>query len=534
MRLGMPRKIACLAAPFRTRAARRARCPARAGARPSRRSRVTVERARRRRAPALAAHRQRAVRARRAAARHAGEGRRRARRRDAGAGAAAGDLAGRQRALAAARYAGRLSQPRAGSSTCASSRAARRRRRRRCASTESDDGVAVDTGVIRFTVPKKRFAILDALRRAGRRSAASTGALSAVLVAGERRGEAQPPTRIARHRERARCAPASSCRDLRQRLRLPGSPRGLRRPAVRARLAHVHQSLSDPVRQPAAHRPGAAAQRPASGALPLRRRPTPRRAAGSLRDGLELFQVDNETHQVDGAAGRRPAGRLDRARRAGRDDRPRVALVLAGVSAEHRGAPRPPRLQPVGAAGRSRQGRRRRRQDARVRRSGSRRRSCVAAGRRRGAGHAAARRRRSRPRRAQRRAAAGAVAARRERSASSARRSTAARRYAARNATEVWDDCGAVRCDEAGLERTAHRRLRHVELGRLELPRLQGHHQGDRQLGQPRVRHGRWCWRSPTRRAATPDVHERWSRPRATSSTSTPSTPARRGRSGSA
>jgi hypothetical protein len=61
--------------------------------------------------------------------------------------------------------------------------------------SETDDGWLIDTGAMRFTVPKQRFAILDGLRLRGSEQPA-TGAMTDVLVAGVRSGQAQAPTRI--------------------------------------------------------------------------------------------------------------------------------------------------------------------------------------------------------------------------------------------------------------------------------------------------------------------------------------------------
>jgi hypothetical protein len=58
----------------------------------------------------------------------------------------------------------------------------------------TDDVFVVDTGAIRFTVPRTRFAILEALQPRGS-GAPLTGGLSAVLVAAEHTHDAQPPGR---------------------------------------------------------------------------------------------------------------------------------------------------------------------------------------------------------------------------------------------------------------------------------------------------------------------------------------------------
>jgi hypothetical protein len=55
--------------------------------------------------------------------------------------------------------------------------------------------VEVDTGALRFHVPRQHFAIMDALHPAGEKRPFS-GGISSVLVAGERRGTAQKPTDV--------------------------------------------------------------------------------------------------------------------------------------------------------------------------------------------------------------------------------------------------------------------------------------------------------------------------------------------------
>ncbi len=59
----------------------------------------------------------------------------------------------------------------------------------------TEDGLAVDTGALRFSVPRTRFAIADGMHAV---AAPETrlGAITALLVAGERRGVAQPPERV--------------------------------------------------------------------------------------------------------------------------------------------------------------------------------------------------------------------------------------------------------------------------------------------------------------------------------------------------
>jgi hypothetical protein len=62
--------------------------------------------------------------------------------------------------------------------------------------SEDGEGIRIDTGVLRFLIPKQRFAIVEALRLRGSEDPL-TGALGALLIAGERSGQAQPPTRVA-------------------------------------------------------------------------------------------------------------------------------------------------------------------------------------------------------------------------------------------------------------------------------------------------------------------------------------------------
>src|SRR5215470_11338484 len=62
--------------------------------------------------------------------------------------------------------------------------------------TQEADGVHVDTGALRFVIPKQRFGIVDALRLRNSERVL-TGPLSAVLIAGDRTGQAQPPTHVA-------------------------------------------------------------------------------------------------------------------------------------------------------------------------------------------------------------------------------------------------------------------------------------------------------------------------------------------------
>ena len=62
--------------------------------------------------------------------------------------------------------------------------------------TESDDAILVDTGAVAFAVPKRRFAIVDAVRLHGSSKGAG-GALQATIVADDSPLEAQPPVSVA-------------------------------------------------------------------------------------------------------------------------------------------------------------------------------------------------------------------------------------------------------------------------------------------------------------------------------------------------
>ena len=57
------------------------------------------------------------------------------------------------------------------------------------------EGIDVDTGALRFRVPRTRFALLDALHPAGEKRPFN-GAVAAYSSPGERRGEAQQPTDV--------------------------------------------------------------------------------------------------------------------------------------------------------------------------------------------------------------------------------------------------------------------------------------------------------------------------------------------------
>ncbi len=61
--------------------------------------------------------------------------------------------------------------------------------------TTGAEAIDVDTGALRFSIPRSHFALLEGLRPAGEKRPLS-GAVGSVLVAGERRGDAQRPTDV--------------------------------------------------------------------------------------------------------------------------------------------------------------------------------------------------------------------------------------------------------------------------------------------------------------------------------------------------
>lgn len=61
--------------------------------------------------------------------------------------------------------------------------------------TDSEQGIAVDAGALRFAVPRARFAIADGLRPTGSEQPV-TGPITMLLAAGERSGAAQPPAEM--------------------------------------------------------------------------------------------------------------------------------------------------------------------------------------------------------------------------------------------------------------------------------------------------------------------------------------------------
>ena len=232
--------------------------------------------------------------------------------------------------------------------------------------TKGAEGIDVDTGALRFSVPRTRFALLDALQPAGEKGPLN-GAVGSVLVAGERRGEAQRPTDVRVLEEGS----------LRTRIALTGTYGNgfdyeirldayAGQPFVRVLHTFINRNPKEFISvpriavelplgelKPSTYRAGIVDGRPRTDAIP--------------DGGLQLVQRDNATAEIGGAA--EPlqlAGWIELGSRA-RQRRRGGALVLAGVSAELRRAPRRPLVQPVGAAGRSRQRRRRRREDARVR-----------------------------------------------------------------------------------------------------------------------------------------------------------------------
>jgi hypothetical protein len=315
--------------------------------------------------------------------------------------------------------------------------------------TESDDGVAIDTGVIRFTVPKKRFAIIDALRPQAAKHAPS-GALSAILVAGERRGEAQAPARMA----------LTDRGPLRARVELQGTYGNGFDYVVRVEayagqpFVRVWHTFINRFPTPYVSLPRIGLELPFNDPPPARYRfgvndAEPR--TGSLRDGLELFQVDNETHQVDGAAATGklagwieldgPGATIGLASRwfwqeypqsiAVRPDRlvydlwaPQADPAKAGVGAakthEFVVWVAPPHAVARGAAAVAATPLLGVVDPARVAHSG---------------------------------ALPLALSPRGAAAAFVGKAVDAARRYADRNATEVWEDCGAARCEDSGLGR---------------------------------------------------------------------------------
>src|SRR5262245_7304815 len=167
--------------------------------------------------------------------------------------------------------------------------------------TETDDGVLVDTGSIRFTVPKKRFAILDALRLRGDEKAA-TGALAATLVAGERTGQAQPPKRLV----------VTEKGPLRARVELEGTYGNgfdyiVRLEAYAGQpFVRIWHTFINRFPTPYVSVPRLGLELPLAEPYPSKYRfgrEGGKPFSGSLRDGgVRLFQPDNNAYQVDGSA----------------------------------------------------------------------------------------------------------------------------------------------------------------------------------------------------------------------------------------
>ena len=382
---------------------------------------------------------------------------------------------------------------------------------------------------MRFTVPQET--LRDRRRRApaAAPSGPLTGPLSAVLVAGERTGQAQPPTRLDGDRERAAARPRRAAGHLRQRLRLPRARRGLRR-ASRSCASGTRSSTASR-RRTSACRASAWSCRSTSrirrsyrfgvvGAKPRHRQPARRRPARSSRPTTRPIRSTARRAPGISTAG----SSCDGPRGVGR---PGVALVLAGVPAEHHRARRSADLQPVGARGATRQGRRRASPRRTSSSSGSRRRRrCRRASAPRWRAPLLGVRRSARTR-AQRRAAAGAVAARRRATrfvAQGARRRAALRRAQRRRGLERLRR-RALR--QAGLERPRTGAYGMWNWGDWNFRGYQRHHQGLRQLGQPRVRHRAGAGADLRRERRRRTYTIRWSPRRGTSSTSTRSTPAR-------
>lgn len=163
--------------------------------------------------------------------------------------------------------------------------------------SETDDAMVVDTGAIRFTVPKKHFAVLEALQPRG--GAPVTGAMSAVVVAGERTSQAQPPAR----------STVTADGPLRVRVELQGTYGNgfdyiirleayagqpfvrvwhtlidrAPTPYVRIPRFAVELPLAEPL--PSHYRYGVVGGRPVNGPLPA--------------EGVRLYQADNESYAVD-------------------------------------------------------------------------------------------------------------------------------------------------------------------------------------------------------------------------------------------
>ncbi|MGH7786109.1 MAG: beta-L-arabinofuranosidase domain-containing protein [Candidatus Binatia bacterium] len=173
--------------------------------------------------------------------------------------------------------------------------------------TVGAEAVEVDTGVVRFSIPRHRFAIVEGLRPSGTEQPLA-GPLATSLVAGERTGNAQPPTSVT----------VTESGPLRARVELRGTF-GINfdyvvrievyagQPTVRVWHTFINRhptpsiavprvSLDWPLGEltPATYRFGIAGERPRSGPL------------GDT--GVALLQADNVAYTVSGA---RADGHLD-------------------------------------------------------------------------------------------------------------------------------------------------------------------------------------------------------------------------------
>ena len=172
--------------------------------------------------------------------------------------------------------------------------------------TEGKQGILIDTGAIRFNVPKQRFAIVDDLRVRGSDGVVG-GPLGATLVADDHTMRAQPPSRIT----------LSEKGPLRAAVELQGTYGDGFDYAVRIEayagqpVVRVEHTLIN--RHPTPYvdlaRLGLdlplSAVRPSSYRYGIEGKPA---AAGALGDaGLRLYQSDNESYAVDGKTG---AGKL--------------------------------------------------------------------------------------------------------------------------------------------------------------------------------------------------------------------------------
>jgi glycosyltransferase involved in cell wall biosynthesis len=166
--------------------------------------------------------------------------------------------------------------------------------------TEGEDGVTIDTGAMHFLVPKKRFAIVDAVQLRGE-AKPLTGPLGAVLVAGERTGQAQPPTRIV----------VSEKGPLRARVDLQGTYDNHFDYLVRIEayaghsVVRVWHTFINRFPSPNVSVPRIGLELPLAEPFPKYRYDSEgaKPIAGNLRDeGLRLFQPDNIAYQVNGVA----------------------------------------------------------------------------------------------------------------------------------------------------------------------------------------------------------------------------------------